>query len=246
MVYIDNLLLDQPASAFEVRASLQSFDLDRSVNPMIRRIAVSYSGQVSDPARREKLMQITKIDGPWARDLPVPFRAQGDAPRNVRGSICSPTSTTMVMAFCGVDRPTVENALAIYDERSDIFGNWGRACARAGECGLDAWITRVRTWDQAKAYIAQGQPLIAAINFKPGEFPSNVLRSTAGHLLVIRGFKSNGDVICNDPANREKGNGVVYKADELGRAWFKNAGGVAYVIRKPEPARTASSAWFAH
>jgi hypothetical protein len=239
MVYTDNLLLDHPASAFQVRASLQSFDLDRSVNPIVRRIAVSYSGQVTDRTQREKLIQPVKIKGDWARDIPVPFRAQGDAPRNVRSSICSPTSTTMVMAFCGVDCPTVENALAIYDDRVDDFGNWARAVARAGECGLDAWITRVRNWDQAKLYIAQGQPLIASIRFKHGEFPSNVLKSTAGHLLVIRGFKPNGDVICNDPASRDKGNGVVYKADELGRAWFKNAGGVAYIISKTDRERSA-------
>jgi hypothetical protein len=232
MVYTDNLLLERPASAFQVRASLQSFDLDRKINPMIRRIAVSYSGQARDAHQHRTFSQGQRVQDDWARDLPVPFRAQGDAPRNISGSICSPTSTSMVMAFCGVDRPTVENALAIYDEQADLFGNWGRAVARAGECGLDAWITRVRNWDQVKSFIAQGQPLIAAIRFKRGEFPSNVMRSTAGHLLVIRGFKPNGDVICNDPASRDKGNGVVYKADELARAWFTNAGGVAYVIRR--------------
>lgn len=233
MVHIDNLVLDRPADAFQVRVSLQSFDLDRSVNPSIRRISVSYSGQVSDPSRRGALTELVPIDGTWARDLPVPFRAQGDSPRNIRGSICSPTSTTMVMAYWGVDRSHVENALAIYDPQADIFGNWHRAVARASEFGLDGWITRFRTWDQVKSMIARGQPIIAAINFANGEFPSNVMKSTDGHLLVVRGFKPNGDVICNDPASRDKGNGVVYKADELAKAWFTNAGGVGYVIRRP-------------
>ena len=41
----------------------------------------------------------------------------------------------MVMQFCGVDRPTVENAEAIYDVDSNIFGNWGRAVARAAPGG---------------------------------------------------------------------------------------------------------------
>jgi hypothetical protein len=135
-------------------------------------------------------------------------------------------------SFFGVDRHTVDNALAIYDAEADIFGNWHRAVARAGELGLDGWIIRVRNWEQVKSYIASGQPLIAAIRFRDGEFPSNIMRSTAGHLIVVRGFKPNGDVICNDPAHREKGNGIVYKADELARAWFQNAGGVAYVICK--------------
>ena len=86
----------------------------------------------------------------------------------------------------------------------------------------------------AKAIAAQaaGQPVIAGIKFKRGQFPSSVLTQTAGHLIVIRGFKENGDVICNDPANKTRGNGVVYKADELGKAWF-GCGGVGYIIRKP-------------
>jgi hypothetical protein len=52
-------------------------------------------------------------------------------------------------------------------------------------------------------------------------------------------------VICNDPASKDKGNGVVYKADELARAWFTNAGGVAYVIRGPAypPTTTAATGY---
>jgi hypothetical protein len=234
-VHVDNLVLDKPADAYQIRARFESFDLDTSVNPSLRRVAVSYSGQVRDPALRAKLSPPpVSIHGiTWARDLNVPFRAQGVEATNIRGSICSCTSTSMVMAYCGVDRPTAENALAIYDVEHDIFGNWGRAVQRAGEMGLDAWITRIRDWDQVKSLIAQGQPIIADINFAKGEFPSSVLKETDGHLIVIRGLKENGDAIVNDPASKDRGNGVIYKASELGKAWFENAGGVAYIIRKP-------------
>ena len=116
--------------------------------------------------------------------------------------------------------------------RKPLFGNWGRAVARAGELGMDGWLTRFRDWGQVKAQIAAGQPVIASIRFKAGTFPSAVMRQTSGHLIVIRGFTPGGDVIVNDPASRERGNGAVYKADELARAWFDN-GGVAYVIRRP-------------
>lgn len=232
-VNVDTLMLDQPADAFQVRVELQSFDLNAAVNPIVRRIAVSYSGQAGSDDEYNQKREAVAVGNEWARDLQVPYRAQGDSPRALSSQICSPTSTTMVMAYCGVDRPLLENAMAIYDDQADMFGNWGRAVARAGEMGLDAWLTRVRDWDAAKSYISAGQPLIIAIRFKPGEFPSSVLKSSAGHLIVIRGFKPNGDVICNDPGNRAKGNDVVYKADELATAWFKNSGGVAYVIRRP-------------
>jgi hypothetical protein len=81
--------------------------------------------------------------------------------------------------------------------------------------------------------------VIASIQFDAGTFPSAVLRSTGGHLIVIRGFTANGDVIVNDPASRERGNGAVYRADQLGRAWFDN-GGVAYIIRRPGGTAVAS------
>src|SRR5207249_6135273 len=221
-----------PADAYQMRVTFLSFDLSHAVNPTLRRLTVSYSGQVNDDARRAELPSPVKIEGKWACDLAVPFRAQTVEARPLRGQICSPTSTSMVMAFFGVDRSTEENALAIYDNEYDVFGNWGRAVQRAGELGLDAWVQRFRNWDQVKAMIAAGQPVIAGIKFKRGQFPSSVLMQTAGHLIVIRGFKENGDVICNDPANKARGNGVVYKADELGKAWF-GCGGVGYIIRKP-------------
>jgi hypothetical protein len=137
------------------------------------------------------------------------------------------------MQYLGHDRPTEENALAIYDTEYDMFGNWGRAVAWAGENGFDAWLTRFRTWDQVKAVIAQGQPIIASIRFKKGECPSFVIDHTAGHLIVIRGVTRDGDLIVNDPASRTRGNGAVYKADEMAKAWIAH-GGVGYIIRKPK------------
>jgi hypothetical protein len=234
-LHVDTLVADRPADAYQIRATLESFDLDPAINPSIRRIAVSYSGRVDDAARRRALLAPSSLGGTssGARDLPVPFRAQGVERRNISGSICSPTSTSMVMSFCGVDRPTAENALAIYDEEHDIFGNWNRAVAHAGALGLDAWLQRFRNWNDVKAMIAQGTPVVAAIKFEKGQFPSNVMEESDGHLIVIRGFTPDGDVIVNDPASKDKGNGVIYKASELAVAWFDNAGGVGYVIRKP-------------
>jgi hypothetical protein len=240
-VNVDNLLLDRPASAVRIRAKLQSFSLDKGVNPSIRRIAVVCSGQVNDQRLFDALMPPVPIEGEWRRDLGVPYRPQGDGYKSFSGVICSPTSTSMVLQFFGVNRTTDENALAIYDPEHDMFGNWGRNIARAGELGMDAWIDRFRSWDKVKACIAIGQPIVANIRFKKGEFPSNVQPSSAGHLIVIRGFTKDGDVIVNDPANRAKGNGVIYKANELAKAWFDNSGGVGYVIRPTTRESTAQA-----
>ena len=228
VVNVDYLALDAAADAYQVRVEFLSFSLNKQASPSLRRVAVCYSGVTGAPRRP------SPVEG-WARDLNVPFRTQRDAPKSLSGEICSPTSVTMVLAHFGVERPVVENALSIWDDENEMFGNWGRAVALASELGMDGWLTRFRHWDRVKAQIAAGQPVIASIRFKKGEFPSAILPETSGHLIVIRGFTPAGEVIVNDPASREKGNGVVYRAEELARAWFDH-GGVGYIIHKPIPA----------
>jgi hypothetical protein len=230
-VDIDTLILRRPADAYQAHVTFYSLNLDAQTNPTLRRLAISYSGIVRDPGERERLVTPVSIDPDFARDLPVPFRAQGLAAKPLRPEICSPTSVSMVMQYLGFDRPTEENALSIYDTEYGLFGNWARAVAWAGENGFDAWLTRFRSWDQVKATIAQGQPIIASIRFKKGQCPSFVMQQTAGHLIVIRGVTKEGDLIVNDPASKDKGNGAVYKAKELEIAWFGH-GGVGYIIRR--------------
>ena len=244
---IDTIVLDpsKPATKYQARIGLVDFGFDAApgaARPSVRRLSVCYSGVVTDSKRREKIQRdindpTTRPTSPtqWARDLKVPFRGQGDFknPKVLWGMICSPTSTSMVLEYFGVNRPTVENALAIYDPQYDLFGNWGRSVSRAGELGLNAYLTRFRNWDQVHEKIAQGTPVIASIRFKPGTVKGFLYEETAGHLLVIRGFKENGDLIVNDPASRDKGNGVIYKPEEMAKAWFDN-GGVGYVIEKPK------------
>jgi hypothetical protein len=241
-VRVDTMFLDKPATRYQARVSFASFEYDpKAPRPAIRRLSVCYSGMVTDPDRRARILRSSNDPttrpstiGNWARDLSVPFRGQGEDrnPKVIRKLICSPTSTSMVLQYYGFDRPTVENATAIYDPYNDLFGNWGRAISRAGDFGLDAYLARFRNWDQVHAMIARGVPVIASIRFKRGEVKGFLYEFTRGHLLVIRGFKPNGDVIVNDPARKDQGNGVVYKADEMAKAWF-NHGGVGYVIERP-------------
>lgn len=232
-VEVDILELKRAAKGYQVRVTLQSFEHDAAVTPVLRRVSVCYSGEKGADTGTEAARETLGAGVEWARDLKVPFRPQGAAsvPRALWSQICSPTSMTMVMAYYGVDLPTLENAEAIYDPHYDMFGNWGRAVSRAGEQGLDSYLVRIRSLEDAKRYIAEGVPLIASIRFKKGEVEGFLYPQTAGHLIVIRGFTPEGDAIVNDPASREKGDGVVYKAAELEKAWFR-PGGVAYVVRK--------------
>ncbi len=227
---IDFLVLKRPADAYQMRAVFQSYDVDGASNPSMRKFVMIYSGAIEDESKRAELARPIKIEGNWARTLDVPFFTQADAPPALKPQICSPTSVTMVMQSLGDDGTMVDNALAIYDPEYSIFGNWGRAVAYAGQLGFDAYLDRIRTWDQVKAYIAQGQPLIASIRFESGTFPSNVMDSTKGHLVVIRGLTKDGDAVMNDSASKTRGEGIIYRSEELARAWIRH-GGVAYIIR---------------
>ena len=233
-VEIDAVSFTKPASAFQVRVRLESYSFDKSVTPTLKQVSAVATALVpadSEVARAELARLASGPSKPPVIDIPVPFRGAMPLPEVLRSEVCSPLSTSMVMAYQGIDKPVFENSMAIYDDEYDLFGNWGRAVSYAGTHGLNARITRFRSWEQVYPVIASGQPLVLTIRFKKGEFPSNILKSTEGHLIVLRGFDESGNAIVNDPASTEKGNRIIYNRDELGRAWF-GAGGVAYVISK--------------
>lgn len=230
-VDIDTLELTRPADAFEFRATMHEFkttDPSAELSPVLKRIDVITSrnrDERSEPASKPSWTPI---------DLPVPFRAQGWEAKSIRHSVCSPTSVSMVLEWAGTKRATAENCMAIWDDEYALFGNWNRAVQLAGSLGHEAYLNRFATMDEARATLSSGQPIIASIRFKAGEFPSNIQKSTAGHLIVLRGVTESGDIICNDPASRDRGEHVIYKADELGRAWIGSTGGVGYIIRKKQ------------
>ncbi|MCC5877282.1 MAG: C39 family peptidase [Candidatus Sumerlaeia bacterium] len=232
-VNTDYILLQQPADAYQARVRLYSYDIPTKENPQLTRLSVVTSGIIADDNERARFQASNILStADWARDIRVPFTAQRSNGPEIGGSTCSPTSVKMVMDFHGVELPAFDVAMEIYDREYGIFGNWARAVAFASSHGLDSRLTRIRDWNQVKEYIAEGQPIIASIRFEEGTFPSNPMRRTNGHLIVIRGLTPEGDAIVNDPAHIEVGDGIVYNAEELARAWIER-GGVAYIIGPP-------------
>jgi hypothetical protein len=234
LVRVDVLQLARPADAFQMRLRLFNFNLPPGENPSVQRLTVSYSGRIEDDAQRAPFTWRPVVESPRGWDLPVPFVPQGSNPAEIAGSTCSPTSTHMVMAFRGVELPLTSVAMAIYDPEYMLFGNWNRAVAFASQQGLVGYLTRVRNWEQVEHYLANGTPLIASIRFRQGEFPENVLKKTGGHLIVVRGMTPGGDLIVNDPADRERGNGIHYTRKSMQNAWL-DKGGVTYVIGPKAP-----------
>ncbi|MGI8433719.1 MAG: C39 family peptidase [Nocardioidaceae bacterium] len=191
------------------------------------------------------------------RDLSVPRYSQeihtGEYPRYNGGgeAWCSPTTTAMLLSYFDrgptprqlrwIDpsyrQPWVDHAArSTFAWGYDGTGDWPFNTAYAGEFGLDTFVTRLRSLREAELFIRAGIPLAASIAFGPGELDHAPIQSTAGHLVVIRGFTDRGGVVVNDPA-APTANTVrrVYRRGQFERAWTGSTGGVVYVMH---PART--------
>ncbi|HXM77394.1 MAG TPA: C39 family peptidase, partial [Thermoanaerobaculia bacterium] len=149
-----------------------------------------------------------------AMELPVPRYSQeihaGEFPEYDGGgeAWCSPTSTAMVLGALGASPsddelekfpgpnygdPQVDFAARYtYDWNYKGAGNWPANVAYATHFGLEGFVTRLRSLSEAELFIAASIPLVASIN---GDLPGFLFGKTNGHLLVIRGFDSKGDVI---------------------------------------------------
>jgi peptidase C39-like protein len=183
--------------------------------------------------------------------LPVPGYSQqihaGQYPQWAGGgeAWCSPTSTSMVVAFWGqgptatdyawVD-PSYADPWVDYAARNTFdyayggTGNWPFNTAYAGRFGLDGFITRLRSLNEAELFIAAGIPLVLSLSFKKSQIPG-LNYGTAGHLLVLVGFSASGDPVLNDPFSAS--DSVVRKTvgrAEFESAWLTSSGGTTYVI----------------
>ncbi|GGO92308.1 membrane protein [Nocardioides phosphati] len=188
-----------------------------------------------------------------AKSLAVPAYSQmthrGQYPEYGGGgqAWCSPTSLSMVLAYYGV-RPTaaeyawVDDAYAdpwvdevarrVFDFTYDGAGNWPFNTGYAGSRAARAAVTRLASLRDAERFIARGIPLVASISFSSGQLTGAPISSTAGHLVVISGFTSAGNVIVNDPAaSSDSTVRRTYKRSEFEAAWQRKSHGLVYAVR---------------
>ncbi|MER7440833.1 C39 family peptidase [Micromonospora avicenniae] len=164
-------------------------------------------------------------------------------------SWCSPTCTSMVLAFWNaappaqryawVDPPgprpvVVHAARHCYDHAYGGAGNWSFNTAYAALHGVDAFVTRLRSLVEAEAFIAAGIPLVVSAAFRAGEVPG-LEYDTRGHLIVLVGFTSDGDPVLNDPyAPDDEAVRRTVNRERFELVWQRGSGGMAYVIRPVE------------
>jgi hypothetical protein len=174
----------------------------------------------------------------WGRELAVPAHSQMVYPDGGE-AWCSPVSLSMVMAYWAdrtgkkdFDQPVPAVVWGTYDYAYGGNGNWPFNTAYASSLGFDASVRWLDSLEEVERCVTAGLPVIASIAWKRGELSRAPIPESEGHLLVIRGFDSSGNVIVNDPAGRDDSRvRRVYRRDEFARAWFcSGSGGVAYLV----------------
>lgn len=157
-------------------------------------------------------------DKPAAIFIPTTFYHQYSLDPVIGGSICSPTSVSMILRSYGIAVEPVQFARDTRDPYHGIFGVWPRVVQNASEYGVTGYVTRYRSWSQAREVLAKGGRIAMSVG--------SPLYS--GHLMMLAGFDDNGNPIVHDPA---KSNGYGYKFNklELGKSWF-NKGGISYTF----------------
>lgn len=222
-VATDWLVLDEPATQAQLR-----FEMGGRANAFrpttIERVALCFEhgAEFSTPIPDVAALAAVEVD--------VPFFSQRAQRDDIAPRICSPTSLTMVLASHGIELPVETVARRAYDPRHDIYGNWPRNVQAAWSFGLPGYVTRFDHWGEVAEHFASGRALVASIGVEPGQLTGAPYDRTSGHLIVMRGFDVDGNVLVNDPAGEDAATGrVTYLREELDVVWLAR-GGTAYVI----------------
>lgn len=225
----ETLKLTAKADAVKLRVQLESSDGLRY--PTLRFVALTLN---DSSITSENMPPVKSV---WGKELDVPYMSQLSVPG---GSVwCSPTSTSMLLRYWGkkLNRPDMtvgvtEAASAIRDTGYGGTGNWSFNVAFAGEfAGIRAYVTRFTSISQIEDWIAKGVPVVVSLDY------SRLTRGKSkarGHLMVIRGFTTDGSPVFNDPGSRPNSPRLrkVFTRDDLDYAWLGPGGkwGTVYII----------------
>ncbi len=240
---------DHPMFGYQLKLELYRL-AGSTASPLVTRIGAVASDPVNTKPYLPSITTMTRD-----QVLAVPQYSQeihsGQYPQYDGGgeAWCSPTSTSMVVAYWGKgpsktdyafvlkDYPGIADpwidyaARYVFDYHYNGAGNWPFNVAYAGARGLDGEVTQLHSLAEAEQFIKAGIPLVASIAFSSNKLDGFLLKSTAGHLLVIVGFTKEGNPVVNDPAATSDATVQrVYDRAQFEQNWMTSTGGIVYVI----------------
>ena len=232
-VQTDTLVLARPSSIARLRVTLvgKGADLEPSVSFLGLSLLDTKSVREPLPPNR----------GAWGTTLAVPIRSQMNYPGG-ENSWCSPTSTSMLLAFWAMrlnrselDRDVPEVVKGVFDRNWPGTGNWPFNTAFAGSLpGLRAYVTRLTDISELEGWIAVGVPVVVSVSYDLMRGKSRS-REGDGHLVVCVGFTSEGNILVNDPGV-SRDNLRMFPRPDFAAGWA-NSHNTVYLIY-PEDAST--------
>jgi hypothetical protein len=220
----DTIMISKGADAAALKAILKRGTATES--PRLDALGMTAFASAAKPS------SAVTSHGGAAHALPIPFRSQSTAAPGIAARVCGPTSTSMALAYHGVDLTIDAVAALAKDPPGSIqYGNWAYLAATAAELGMDTEVRAMNSLDEVVRELKAGHPVIMAISFGAGELPGSPISKTAGHLILARGYDKDGNVLVNDPAGRTVQTGQIrYDRVPLTKAWKR---GIGIIIRKP-------------
>lgn len=231
-VAVDTLVIsDKKAEATAYQLTVRLFSDDNVATPSVHYLSAATS---TEPAKKPE----PSAGNPdyWGTLLTVPECSQM---AYEGGNVwCSPTSTSMIVAYYEVGPDPCEAAVlaavdGVYDRVYGGTGNWPFNTAYAATYGLQGSVRRFESMEDIEQLVADGVPVAISFAWGKGELTGAAVRSSSGHLAVVVGFDTEGNPIVNDPAaatNEEVQR--TYLRSELEPLWLEHSGGTVYVIRR--------------
>ncbi|MBA4493459.1 C39 family peptidase [Paenactinomyces guangxiensis] len=239
-VKIDTLVLNDVASAFQVRVTL--FTIDLKISPRLYSFGISLSNGTDVGGSR------SGPDG--ANSLVVPKRSQ--MPFLGGQVMCSPACVSMVLGYWAavtdnetLDKSVTQVARFVWDSEYKSFGNWSFNIAYIASLGLQAKVVRLCNLNDIEQWIKSKVPVIVSVAYKSGQLKGAPLNETKGHLLVVRGFDELGNVLVNDPAAlTDEDVSLTYDRIQFEQVWLNGSNGTAYLIYDPNwPIPKSNGRW---
>lgn len=230
-VETDVLSLKEEASAFQMRIRLS--ETRKGGLPSLQGAALTWSSQ-----KLENPSEVPSHINSFIDIENMPAHSQLEY-KDGGNSWCSPTSLSMVIQHWR-DNPVLPEAAVreavrgTYDPLYGGNGNWSFNAAWAGSMGYRAYVRRFTSLKDLLPYLEKNIPIILSVSWnKEKERPmdNGPMKSTNGHLTVLKGFDGKGNALmhepaspCNDEVPRE------YRCDQLQARWLEASGGTAYIV----------------
>ena len=168
-----------------------------NASPVLRQINATIRN-----SNKGREIEATYAETPFDGTLPnkvhntAPAYAQGIRHPEIGGSICSPTTMSMMLNARNpqLDLLPEEAALNLYDFGNGIFGNWAYATSFAGLYGYESYF-QYGSLDILMQELAKGNTVGMSVKYsnKKGDgsrpYLEGAYGSTGGHLITIIGYE---------------------------------------------------------